>query len=135
MDDYSEFKRGSNQVTKAAFLSAVTAALIATAGAAQAEPLPRPAAFGMCAACHKVTPGGAGLGPNLWGVGGRKAGATEGFNYSPAMKGSGMVWNKANLVKFITDPRGTVPANRMAYAGQKDAAKANEIADYLLSLK
>ena len=113
----------------------MTVALVAAASAAQAEPLPRPASFGMCAACHKVAPGGTGLGPNLWQIGGRKAGAVAGFNYSPAMKGSGLTWNKANLVKFITDPRGTVPANRMAYAGQKDAAKANEIADYLLSLK
>lgn len=122
-------------MNKAAFLSAVTVAFVATAGVAHADPLPRPASFAMCAACHKVTPGGAGLGPNLWEIGSRKAGTAAGFAYSPAMKNSGLVWNKANLVKFITDPRGTIPANRMAYAGQKDAAKANEIADYLLSLK
>ncbi len=71
----------------------------------------------------------------MWGVAGTKAGELPGFAFSPAMKKSGLVWNKANLINFITDPRKTVPGTKMAYPGQKNAAVAAAIADYVLSLK
>ena len=103
--------------------------------AAQAAPLPRPAAFAMCGVCHKTAAGEKSIvGPNLWGVGGRKAGAAD-YNYSPAMKASGKVWNKATLTAYITDPKGYIPGNKMAYAGQKDPKQAAAVVDYLLSLK
>ena len=108
---------------------------VAAASPALAAPAPQPASFAMCAVCHKT---GAAeksmLGPNLFGVGGRKAGATA-FNYSPAMKAAKLNWTKNNLIKFVADPRGTVPGNRMAFAGIKDPKKAEEVANYLMSLK
>lgn len=110
--------------------------VLAWAAPAAAAPAPKPAAFAMCAVCHKT---GAGeqspLGPNLFKIGGRKAGAQPGFAYSPAMKNSNIVWDRGTLVKFVSDPRKLVPGNRMAFAGQRDPNKAGEIADYLLSLK
>jgi cytochrome c len=51
------------------------------------------------------------------------------------MKNSKIVWKRDALVKFITDPRKSVPGTRMAFAGIKDPKKAREVADYLLSLK
>lgn len=123
-------------IVRNAKLAAAAAVLALPAVAAQAQPLPKPSQFAQCAACHKVDKGAKhGLGPTLWGVGGTKAGEMEGFTFSPAMKKSGIVWNKENLVRFITDPKKAVPGNKMAFAGQKNAAAAAALADYILSLK
>lgn len=69
-----------------------------------------------CAVCHSDVAGQpARLGPNLAGVVGRKAAAT-GFNYSPALKATGLTWNKANLDRFLAAPAKTVPGTRMVIA-------------------
>ena len=103
---------------------------------AMAAPAPKPPAFAMCGACHKVDQGAPhGLGPNLWAIGGKVSGTTPGFKYSPALTKAKIKWDRASLINFITNPRAAVPGNRMAYAGQKDKAKAAAIADYLMSLK
>lgn len=110
--------------------------LIALPAAAIAAPLPKPAEFAVCGACHRVDAGAPnGLGPNLWGVSTRPSGSAPGFAYSQAMKDAKLKWDKKNLVAYIQDPKGKVPGNKMAYAGQKDPAKAGAIADYVLSLK
>jgi cytochrome c len=112
------------------------AVMVFSASAHAAPPPPRPAGFAICGVCHKTAATDAsGIGPNLWGVGGKKAGTRPGFAYSSAMQGSKIVWDKASLVKFITDPKGTVPGTKMAFAGQKDPKVAGAIADYVLSLK
>jgi len=106
------------------------------AAPAIAAPLPKPAAFGICGACHKVDKGAPnGIGPNLFGVGGTKSGAVPGFTFSPAMAKGAIVWNRANLVKFIMEPQKTVPGTRMPFGGLKNQQSAEAIADYLLSLK
>ena len=116
-----------------AFLSILALLLGAPAIAA---PLPKPAAFGICSACHKVEKGAPNtIGPNLWAIGNTKAGAVPGFNFSPAMKGSKVKWTRANLIAFIQEPQKTIPGNRMPFGGLKNPASAALIADYILSLK
>ena len=112
------------------------AAVAATAALAQPAPAPTPPAdFAVCGACHESSANGRpSLGPNLWNIGGRKAGATD-FDYSPAMKGASIVWTADTLQAFILDPGKTVPGNKMDYMGASDAASAKAIADYLMSLK
>ena len=39
------------------------------------------------------------------GVFGRKAGAVAGYQYSAALKGSGLVWDDGTLDKWLTDPQ------------------------------
>ena len=108
----------------------------AAAGAAPVQAAAKPPTFATCAICHKTGAGEVSpMGPNLFRVGGRKAGALPGYAYSPAMKGSKIVWNKATLTRFVMDPKGTVPGTKMAYPGQKDPKAAAAIADYLLRLK
>ena len=114
----------------------VSLALIALPVAVSAAPLPKPAEFAVCSACHKVDAGAPnGIGPNLWGVSTRVSGSAPGFNYSPAMKAAKIKWNKKELTAFIQNPQQRVPGNKMPYPGQKDPAKAGAIADYLVSLK
>jgi cytochrome c len=106
------------------------------ATAAAAQPATAPPDFAVCGACHESTAGaGPSLGPNLFGVGGRKAGSVPDYDYSDAMKAYGQPWTADNLQAFILDPAKTVPGNKMDYPGASDAAAAKAIADYLMSLK
>lgn len=75
------------------------------------------------------------MGPNLWGVGGRQAGTSADYAFSPAMKKFAQPWTRERLVAFLTTPAKIVPGNKMAYAGQKDPKVAAALADYLMSLK
>lgn len=86
--------------------------------------------FKKCQACHSIVAAdGNKIGPNLHGVIGRKSGSKEDFNYSDAMKAAGVVWDEATLEKYLRDPKGFVPKNKMAFAGvKKDSDLANVIA-------
>ncbi len=84
-----------------------------------------------CRTCHSVKEGDNRLGPNLHGIVGRKAGAAEGFAYSPAMDGS-FSWDEARLDGFIADPEKAIPGNAMKpFAGIDDAATRKAIIDFL----
>lgn len=112
-----------------------SAAVLLLAMPAGAAPLPKPPAFAMCAACHKVDKGAPNtLGPNLWGIAGSKAGFHGGFNSSPAMKKSNIKWTRDKLLAFVQNPQKTVPGTRMPFAGIKNPASAEAITDYLMSL-
>lgn len=107
---------------------------VASAAVAAAAPVAAPASFNQCKVCHAVEKGKHGIGPSLAGIYGTRAGDIAGFEFSSAMKESGLVWNEANLDKYLLDPRGTVPGTKMSYVGLKDAAKRKEVIDYLKSL-
>jgi cytochrome c len=77
--------------------------------------------FEECRACHAIERGAEGVGPDLHGVVGRRAGALDGFHYSPALKRSGITWTPQALDRYIADPQKAVPANRMPYAGMPEA--------------
>jgi cytochrome c len=117
---------------------AFSSLLLLAGGGAQAagDPASGKTLFARCAICHKVTKdGGNGLGPNLFGVGGRKAGTAAGFAYSTAMKNSGITWTEEKLEAYIADPKGTVPGNKMAFAGLSNHSQADDVAAYLMTLK
>lgn len=91
-------------------------------------------AFAMCATCHAVTADAPRkMGPNLFGVAGRKAGSMA--TASPALKNSGIVWDAETLDAFLTSPRKTVPGNRMPYGGMSDPERRAAIIAYLETLK
>jgi cytochrome c2 len=90
--------------------------------------------FNQCAACHSTERGEHGIGPSLAGVFGRRAGTAAGFEFTQAMKDSGLTWNQAGLDRYLTDPRGVVPGTTMAYNGVKDAAQRQAVINYLKTL-
>lgn len=117
-------------------LVACSATLAAIAFVMPASAQSAPPAFATCAVCHSTTKGApSGMGPNLRGVIGRKAGSLPGFNYSAAMKNSGLKWTPAELDAFLAAPRKKVPGTIMAFPGIGDAAKRKQIIDYLSTLK
>src|ERR1700688_2813142 len=79
-----------------------------------------------CAMCHGVTPGAAGIGPSLAGVG---------YQYSPALIAAKLVWNDATLEKFLTSPQSDVPGTKMPFAGMTDAGQRADVIAYLATLK
>lgn len=100
-----------------------------------AAPAGPPQAFQQCAACHSTQPGKTIIGPSLAGVYGHKAGQVPGFQFSDAMKNSGLVLNEKGLDRFLADPKGTVPGTIMAFAGIKDEDQRKSVVDYLKTLK
>ena len=95
----------------------------------------RPAAFAQCVSCHSVEPGKHGVGPSLANIMGTKAGDIPGFNFSPALKESGLVWNDETLDQWLAAPRKLVPGTRMAYAGMSNPAQRKEVIEYIKTLK
>ena len=88
--------------------------------------------FGQCRACHAIGEGAKnGVGPQLNGLIGRKAGTVEGYNYSEANKNSGKVWDEANFTTYIKDPKGQMPGTKMVYAGLKDETRIANLIAYL----
>lgn len=75
------------------------------------------------------------MGPNLFGVMGRRAGSKPRYAYSDAMKTSGVVWNEASLKSFVMDPNAVVPAANMMFAAIKSPAQADDVVAYLATLQ
>lgn len=113
--------------------SPTTAARPAAAATVAAVATP-PAIFAVCGACHSINPGDHGIGPSLAGVFGARAAHADGFEYSPAMRNSGLTWNDATLNRFLENPREVVPGTTMAYAGLRNAAQRQAVVDYLKTL-
>ncbi|HEX7821650.1 MAG TPA: c-type cytochrome [Sphingobium sp.] len=112
-------------------LSMVCAVMLASAPSmslAQNAPAP----FAKCAACHTVKAGArSGLGPNLSGVVGRKAGSVSDFKYSAVLKDKPFVWTPQQLDAFLTKPAATVPGTKMIFGGISDPRERKTIIDFL----
>lgn len=123
----------------AGLAAAVGAPALAAAGAeasgarsgatARGDPANGERIYGRCLACHALQYDR--TGPRHCGLLGRKAGSVPGFDYSEAMKRSGIVWNAATLDRFLADPLGTVPGTTMGYAGIADARERADLIAYL----
>ncbi len=86
--------------------------------------------FLQCASCHNIAPGAsAKIGPNLYGVVGRKAGSLPGYAYSPAMSAQTFIWDEHMLDRWLTKPTDVVPGTAMGFGGiAKDTDRAAIIA-------
>lgn len=87
--------------------------------------------YARCAACHALSYDR--VGPRHCGLLGRRAGTVEGFDYSAAMKKSGIVWSTKTLDRFIADPVIVVPGTTMTYAGIKNSQERADLVAYLAS--
>ena len=86
-----------------------------------------------CAACHRFrAEEGTLVGPHLQGVFGRKAASIEGFNYSPALRASGLVWTPKSLEAWLANPAGFVEGTTMPFTGYRSAEDRRDLIAYLL---
>lgn len=122
-------------VTMAA--AAMAAVLPGTASAQDAAAGQR--VYNQCRACHTANEGGRhGVGPNLWGIVGRRAGAIEGFRYSANMRelaAGGLTWTEDRLRAYVANPKSVVPTGSMSYVGLRNEQQINDLMAYLNTLK
>lgn len=85
-----------------------------------------------CGGCHSIGEGArGGFGPELNGIIGRPAGTTTDYQYSDAMKNSGVVWTRDKLAAYIEAPKKVVSGTRMIFWGISDPEKIENILAYL----
>ncbi|PSS58841.1 cytochrome c family protein [Pseudomonas sp. BBP2017] len=90
---------------------------------------------GQCGFCHSTEAAKHLMGPSLHGVAGRASAQAAGFAYSPALKGSQLRWDDANLERWLAGPATLVPGNLMMFAGQADAQARRNLIAYLKTLQ
>jgi len=89
--------------------------------------------FHKCQVCHQL--GKNAVGPNLVGVVGRKAGTASNYNYSQAVKNSGITWDDANLNEWLQGPSKKIPGTKMIFSGLKDDTDRANVIEFLKSQK
>jgi cytochrome c len=109
-------------------------ALLLAAVGSHAGELDGEQTFAACAACHSLAPGAAHkVGPNLYGLAGRRAASQPGYRYSPALRASGLTWNRGTLTTWIVATEALVPGNWMLFHSPLAPAEVQRLVDYILS--
>lgn len=89
-----------------------------------------------CSVCHvTIASKHSGIGPNLAGVVGRKAGSLPGYSYSSAMKNAHFAWTPAQLQAYLATPGAVVRGNKMPFAGLHNQQQLSDVVAYLGTLK
>jgi cytochrome c len=95
--------------------------------------------FNQCRACHVIENNGRnGIGPNLFGIVGRRAGSIENFRYSANMRQlaeGGLTWDEATLRRYVGNPKEVVPQGSMAFAGLRNQQQVTDLLAYLAAQK
>jgi cytochrome c len=81
-----------------------------------------------CAGCHSLDRDKEG--PHLRGVYGRRAASIMSFEYSDALKRSGITWTEEMLDRWLRNPEAVAPGNDMDFH-VADAQERRQIISYL----
>jgi cytochrome c len=122
--------------SKTRLIAVLTLAGVLAAAPAGAQAINGEALFkARCQMCHSHTAAGRnGIGPALWGLGGRAAAASPGFAYSKALTASQITWTPQTLDTFLTAPNKLVPGTMMVVSVPNEAERKAIVA-YLVSKK
>lgn len=103
--------------------------LFACGGGPKGDALHGKELYTQCAGCHKLQENS--IGPMHCGVIGRAAGTVPGFDYSEAMKTSGIVWDATKLDEFLTSPIAYVMGTKMGFAGFSNPTDRADVIAYI----
>jgi cytochrome c len=118
-----------NASDKAA-LSALAPNAVEDTSAGPGDPMRGRAVFEhRCTGCHALDSDREG--PHLRGVYGRTAGTVPGFDYSVGVRKSGLIWNDANIERWLRDTDAMIPDSKMGFR----VPKAQDRADIIAFLK
>ena len=110
-----------------------TVALMLAPGApargADGDPTRGEQIYHRCQGCQSIDANR--VGPRHAGLFGRHAGSLDDYNYSDAMRASGVVWDETTLDQFLTEPRKFIPGTKMPFAGIADAQERADLIAYL----
>ncbi len=111
-------------------------AFVPAAVAGQGSPAAGADVFQRCTLCHTINKDeGNKIGPNLFGIVGRKVGTAPGFAYSAALKDSGIVWTDAKLKEWVGGPQKMVPGTSIVLVGSLDGQQTDDLIAYLNTKK
>lgn len=85
--------------------------------------------YAQCQGCHQLQQNS--TGPKHCGVVGRPAGSLADYEYSDAMKESGLVWDEKTLDEFLTSPIAYINGTKMGFAGFQSATDRADVIVYL----
>lgn len=88
--------------------------------------------YTQCTGCH--APGYNRTGPKHCGILGRPAGGVKNFEYTKAMKNSGIIWTSEALDEFLISPLKMIPGTSMGFVGISSAQKRQKLIVYLSQL-
>jgi cytochrome c len=110
--------------------SAQINSLLATASAERGAQVAK-----QCQACHNFEEGqGPKVGPDLYGVVGRKIASAPGFNYSAALKSKNGTWDFNALNAWLSKPTAYAPGTAMTFAGLSNDKQRADVIAYLDTL-
>ena len=104
----------------------IAAASLASVNSLTGDPGRGKTLYQACEACHTIDEND--LGPKHRGVVGRTAGTVVDYDYSIALKKSGLIWNEATLDRWLTNPSALVPGTKMFFQISDAQSRADIIA-------
>jgi len=88
-----------------------------------------------CFTCHTIDKGGPNkVGPNQWGIVGRKKASHEGFSYSSALQAKGGDWTYEDIDHMTFKPTAYVKGTKMAFAGLPKEQERADVIAYLRTM-
>ncbi|MGD9538322.1 MAG: cytochrome c family protein [Alphaproteobacteria bacterium] len=101
---------------------------VASAENLRGDPARGAKVYERCEGCHSLDANR--VGPLHRSVVGRKAGTVPGYGYSPALAGSGIVWDETTLDAWLANPAKLVPGTKMGFR-LKDAQDRADVIAFL----
>ena len=96
------------------------------------DPIAGKKVFNKCKTCHLMEKDGVNrIGPNLFGLLGRKSGTAKGFNFSRAMKEANIIWDENALSRYLVKPKAFIPGTKMAFPGLDTEQEIWDVISYI----